>query len=358
MRLPAANASAIGLLRVLLAASLIVPVALFAGVTWLDYRAAIEDSDHDLERTIEVASENAEKVFDSQTQLADRVNDLITGLNANAIQSDEKLWHETLNGMGARLPHVSSILIAANSGQPLASAAVFPVPRDVDLRNRDYFKAIINDHRALYISDLQVGDVYTKLFFGLSRPWTGSDGTLKGVIDVAVSSSFFEDFYQTVVDEGSGSASGKVVTLIRNDGHILVRYPPFPKPPTIAATPPAFLHAIEASPDSGILHQPQHRRSDNAEASVRLSQGPWLSALCCGRPLLERDPGAMVAGHRGPSAVRCSRHPRFVHCHLDGAGADQARRASAELEQIWKSSAARQPRMRCCAHSAWKQSAR
>lgn len=66
MRLSAADASAIGLLRVLLAASVIVPVALFGGVTLLDYRAAIEAAHHDLERASEVASENAEKIFDSQ----------------------------------------------------------------------------------------------------------------------------------------------------------------------------------------------------------------------------------------------------------------------------------------------------
>lgn len=85
MRLPAANASAIGLLRVLLAASLLVPIALFVTVTWLDSRAAIRDAEHDLERTSEVAGEQAEKMFDSQAQLADRVNDLTRDLSADAV---------------------------------------------------------------------------------------------------------------------------------------------------------------------------------------------------------------------------------------------------------------------------------
>ena len=108
MRLSAANASAIGLLRVLLAASLIVPAALFAGITWLDYRATIADAAHDLERTSEVASENAEKIFDSQAQLAERANDLTSGLDADAVRANEQPLHDSLNGMVARLPHEAS----------------------------------------------------------------------------------------------------------------------------------------------------------------------------------------------------------------------------------------------------------
>jgi two-component system NtrC family sensor kinase len=252
LRLPAANASAIGLLRVLLAASVLVPVALFAGVTWLDYRAAIGDASHDLERTSEVASENAEKVFVSQADLAERVNDLTSSLDADAVRAAEKPLHETLNGLVARLPHVASILVASRGGIPLVSAGVFPVPRNVDLHNRDYFDAIIGGDKGPFISSLQVGDVYQKPFFGLARPWIGPDGALKGVIDVAVSPAFFEDFYQALVDEDVGSISGKVVSLVRDDGHILVRYPPLKDAPQNPVAPTAFLRAIRASPDSGV----------------------------------------------------------------------------------------------------------
>jgi two-component system NtrC family sensor kinase len=252
LRLSAANASAIGLLRVLLAASLLVPAALFGTVTWLDYRSAIEDAEHDLQRTIEVASENAEKVFDSQAQLAERVNDLTSGLDANAVRASEEPLHDTLNAMVARLPHVASILIASKSGKPLVSAEVFPVPRGVDLRGRDYFDAIVGGDKGPFISALQVGDVYRRPFFGLARPWTGLDGVLKGVIDVAVLPAFFVDYYQTLVDEGVGSANGKVVTLVRGDGRILSRYPPLPAVPSHSPVPPAFLDAIRNAPDGGL----------------------------------------------------------------------------------------------------------
>jgi two-component system NtrC family sensor kinase len=252
LRLSAANASAIGLLRVLLVASLLVPIALFCGITWLDYRAAVEDAGHDLTRTSEVASENAEKVFDSQAELADRVNDLTSRLDADAVQAAEKPLHDTLNGMVARLPHVASVLVASDKGKPLVSAEVFPVPRDVDLHDRDYFNDILGGDRGPFVSAVQIGSVLRKPFFGLARPWSTPDGALKGVIDVAISPTFFEDFYHALVDEGVGSASGKVMTLVRTDGRILVRYPPFKEPPRTSAAPSVFLGAIGASPDGGI----------------------------------------------------------------------------------------------------------
>lgn len=252
MRLPAADASAIGLLRVLLAASLLVPIALFGGVTWLNYHAAIADAERDLERTSEVAREHAEKVFDSQAQLAETVNDLTRDLDADAVSKAEKSLHDRLNGMIGRLPNVASILIASSSGKPLVSAETFPVPRNVDLHGRDYFDAIVGGDKGPFISGLQVGEVYRKPFFGLARPWTDADGELKGVVALAESPAFFVDFYQALVNENGSGTNGKVVTLVRADGRILVRYPPFDGVPSITATPLVFLAAIEASPLGGI----------------------------------------------------------------------------------------------------------
>jgi two-component system NtrC family sensor kinase len=237
---------------VLLAASLLVPIALFVAVTWVDYRATIRDAERDLERTSEVAREQAERVFDSQAQLADRVNDLTRGLSANSIRVLEKPLHDQLNAMAGRMPNVASILIAAANGAPLVSAEVFPVPRNVDLHGRDYFDAVMGGAKGPVISGLQVGEVYRKPFFGLARPWTEADGTLKGVVALAEPPSFFEDFYQALVNEDTSGSSGKVVTLVRADGRILVRYPPLGGVPSAPATPLAFMAAIKASPSGGL----------------------------------------------------------------------------------------------------------
>jgi two-component system NtrC family sensor kinase len=252
VRVSAASASAIGLLRVLLVASLVVPIMLFCVISWLSYRAGVEEAEHDLSRASEVAREHAEKIFDSENQLAERVNDLTRDIDAGAIQEDEGSWHDTLNGMIARLPHVASILIASKDGKLLASADAFPVPLNVNLHGRDYFDAVIGDAKGPIISNLQDIEEYQKSFFGLARPWTAADGTLKGVIFVAVSPAFFLDIYAALIGEGVGGIKGKIVALIRDNGRILLRYPPFKDPQPSGAAPLAFLSAIHASPDGGI----------------------------------------------------------------------------------------------------------
>jgi two-component system NtrC family sensor kinase len=252
VRLSTANTSAIGLLRVLFVASLVVPIMLFCVLSWLSYRGAIVEAEHDLTGASEVAREHAERIFDSENQLAERINDLTRDSDADAIQENEGLWHDTLSGMIARLPHVANVVIVSKSGKLLASAGAFPVPHDTDLHGSDYFDAIIGGAKAPIISNLQVSDIYQTPFFGLARPWTAPDGTLNGVIYVAVSPAYFLDIYAALIGEGVGGITGKIVTLVRDNGRILVRYPPFKNPQPSGAAPLAFLNAIHASPDGGI----------------------------------------------------------------------------------------------------------
>jgi signal transduction histidine kinase len=167
-----------------------------------------------------------------------------------AIRQSEERLHEAFARIVAHLPDVQSVLLASADGRPLVSAAVYPVP-DVSLRGRDYFKAIVGGYSGTYVSSVQIGDVYRRPFFGLTRPWIGPDGKLAGVIDVAVSPSFFQDFYKVLVDEAPGGAEGNVITLVRDDGQVLVRYPPFPGPPPRAAPGGTFLTAVGAVPDAG-----------------------------------------------------------------------------------------------------------
>ncbi len=251
MRLPEASHSAIGLLRVLLAASLLLPLALFLLASWLNYHSAVEDAQRDLRRTMEVAREQAARVFDGQNQVVDRVSDLVRGMDVAAIRASERQLHETFAGIVARQPQVQSVLLVARDGRPLVSAGTYPVPSQVDVSGRDYFRAVMEGYPGPFVSSLQIGDVNRQMFFGVSRPWLRLDGTLAGVIDVAVSPAFFRDFYQVVLGERGPEGHGSVVTLVRDDGQVLVRFPDFAgQPPQVVANSP-FFQAVRRHPDSG-----------------------------------------------------------------------------------------------------------
>ena len=126
------------------------------------------------------------------------------------------------------------------------------MPRNVDLRSRDYFKAVVDGFDGTYVSSLQVGDVNRQTFFGVSRAWRDAAGALKGVIDVAVSPVFFQDFYAAVVGEGEDGVEGKLMSLVRSDGQLLVRYPALPGPLPVAPRISPFFAAIQAHPDEGV----------------------------------------------------------------------------------------------------------
>lgn len=81
--------SALGLLRALLVASLIMPALLFIGFAGITYQVAMEDARRDLEHISQIAREHAIKVLATEVQVAARVEDLVQDLNADAIRSSQ-----------------------------------------------------------------------------------------------------------------------------------------------------------------------------------------------------------------------------------------------------------------------------
>ncbi len=252
VRAPASARSAIGLLRVLLVCSLLIPALLLGVTAWLSYRDATARSIRDLRRSSEVAREQAAKVFDSQSQAADRINDLVRGMDSDAIARSEKPLHEAFAAIIARLPQVRSVLLADAAGRPLVSALIYPIPAGVNVSGTDYFQAVVGGQAGTYVSGLQTGLIIHQPFFGAARPWTDARGNVRGVIDVAVSPSSFEEFYAVLVGEGEDGDKGKVVTLVRDDGEILVRYPPILAAPPRIDRSGEFFNAIEAQPTEGV----------------------------------------------------------------------------------------------------------
>ncbi len=244
--------SALGLLRLLLGASVAVPLLLFLLTAWLSYRAQMAEAVRDLESTSEVARENATRVFERQRDVADRVNDLVRDMSAADILAAELPLHEQFAALVAHIPEIQSVLLVAASGEPLVSASFYPVPHGTNVSGRDYFKAVMAPHAGTFISRLQVGAINKRSFFGFGRRWADAAGQTRGVIDIAVSPDYFEEFYGLLINEEGVYYKGKVLTLVRDDGQVLLRYPPILGPLPRVTAPNAFLTAIARTPDGGV----------------------------------------------------------------------------------------------------------
>ena len=271
LRIPAASpaaklghGSALAPLWALLAASLLAPVVLFGLASWLNYRSALVSAGQELQRVAEVAREHAASVFDAQSQLVDRINDLVRGMDVAAVAADQQALHEAFGAMTARLPQAQSALLADDTGRALVSGLTYPLLAGANVADRDYFKAVVNGHSAgPYISALQVSDINHLLFFGLARPWLDAAGKPRGVVDVAVSPPFFTDFYKLLVDEAPESAEGSTVLLVRADGDILARFPA-PLEQRIGARSAKFVAAIRSNPRDGQYEGPLMASTDRA----------------------------------------------------------------------------------------------
>jgi two-component system NtrC family sensor kinase len=259
------KSSALGLLRLLLAASVVIPLVLFLVTAWIDYNGDLQEAERDLARTSEVMRENAVRVFERQRDVADGINDLVRGMDVPAILAAELPLHQQFAATIAHMPEIQSVLLVAASGEPLVSAGIYPVPHDLNVSGRDYFKAIMTQRTGPYISAVQTGAIDKHVFFGFAQPWTGPGGQLKGVIDIAISPAFFEGFYRLLVNEEGDYYRGKILALVRDDGQMLVRYPPIPAPlPHLRPSSP-FLTAIAKNPDGGLYEKnsivdPNHAR--------------------------------------------------------------------------------------------------
>jgi two-component system, NtrC family, sensor kinase len=238
--------TALGPLRFLLVASVVGPVLLFIGVAWYDYRATYRGAEHELTRASEVAREHAAKVFDSDKLVADHAIDIVRGMDEAAIVASEASLHERFRGIIDELPQVQSLLLVGRDGDALVSAGIHPIAHAFNVADRDYFEALRDTPLDIYLSAIFVGRYNEAPAFSVARRRMGPDGHFGGIVSVGVSPEYFSGFDQTLIGEGG------VVRLVREDGQLIIGYPPLREPGrSLPADNPLFA-AIAARPAGNV----------------------------------------------------------------------------------------------------------
>jgi two-component system, NtrC family, sensor kinase len=287
----------IELLRFLLLASLVGPALILAAVGWLTYRAAFADAKQEIVRTSEVAREHASKVFDSFHLVTDRVQELLEGLDDQAVKASEQKLHDKFVRIIGDLPQIQSLIVLSRDAHLLVATDAFPVDASADFSDRDYFVALSKSAARTYISKVQTSRISGKTFFGWGAARRSADGAFDGVVDIAISPQFFMQFYDTLVREAGEGPDGSVVTMIRDDGQILVRYPGFEGAPVQIAPDNPFFAALHANSEQGAYANrsvidsgaperlfafrkvPGHPIYIVAGRSISAIQGEWLRGM-------------------------------------------------------------------------------
>jgi PAS domain S-box-containing protein len=186
--------------------------ALFAGWSWRNVEA---DARASAERIAASFSEYAQRVFEIQETALEAVLDQVKGRDAADV-ADDRSVHEFMSRIDEHTHTSDAIaLVRSDTGRVIASSRGFPAP-DVDVSQRDYFKAHRLGYQGTYIGEV----IHTKPFGGIGFTISRRDPTTD-VIAVAYISI---DSFRQLADVKASPRDA--LTLARDDGMALVLYPP------------------------------------------------------------------------------------------------------------------------------------
>jgi signal transduction histidine kinase/CheY-like chemotaxis protein len=245
--MPAQRKTAIRLLIVAMAASLLIPAALFAYAAAVSYRTTYAAAEERINRSLDVMHEQALRVFRSVELALGHVDDLVRELADERIREREKALHERLAAIDKDLSQADSIDILDRTGHPIVSSREFPAGMALEGSGGDSFRAQINQDAGTFFGEVIVPPPPRLAYFNLSRRRSSPDGTFAGVVEASVNPKDFEDFYRQI-----GQSAGSYYALLREDGLFLARHPSPPALPARLADPAPAVKAIAQSSERGI----------------------------------------------------------------------------------------------------------
>jgi PAS domain S-box-containing protein len=211
---PSAFRRATRLLWLMLAASVLLPTALFAYLSWRDREAALERAEERVRQTTEILHEHALKVFETQELAMDWLENRIQGLDWPEIRRHELDLHALVTSIVERYEQIVQMGVIDPQGHLVAST-VYPTP-PTDLGDRDYAQALLAGFKGTYISKPIVGRFTAKPQFVTARARRSGLNRFDGGMLVSAHQEYFVDFWRATA-RGEGSA----VSLLRDDGVLL-----------------------------------------------------------------------------------------------------------------------------------------
>ena len=248
-------------LRLLVVASVLVPLLVFAVLAHVTWRDEQGKSRRAIIQTLDLTQEHALKTFETLKLVADQVDQFLDTFTDQDIRRSEADLHQRLLRIRSSLQQVQDIWVIDTRGVPLVSSSAFPASAALSRADRDYFKAQLVPGAPPFISSLLHGRTNDEYFFQFSTRRTDADGTFRGVTAVAVEPNYFRAFHGRISEP-----TGVSIALVREDGDVLVRYPSTTRELTEhPLVSEAFDKARKASPEQGYF-----RTSSMFDADERL----------------------------------------------------------------------------------------
>jgi two-component system NtrC family sensor kinase len=246
-----ASAEAERPLRALLVASLVLPAILFLAAATISYWSHMAEAEDRLQRNLGTVYEHGLKVFETFEIMERYLDELFSNLTDDQVRAAEADYNARLRGFTDTMPQLADVWVIGADGRPVVSGTVFPMPRELDLSDRDYFRVHKNNTvEGVYISDIVQARAANSRgrprFFSLTRKRVDRNGAFAGVIAISIAPEYFAEYYATLPQP-------LVATMIRADGYVLARYPPLPESANQVSPSGPFMQMLREQRPSGTI---------------------------------------------------------------------------------------------------------
>jgi signal transduction histidine kinase/CheY-like chemotaxis protein/HPt (histidine-containing phosphotransfer) domain-containing protein len=220
------SAKSMNRLLALTGAGCILVMILFAALAiWTQRQAALEDGERDvLNVSLILAEENA-RGFQVVDLVLKDVQDRFAGMAIKTsaefyTKASAKATYDMLRGRSANLPQLDFIGIADATGKLIGSSRAWPAPRVDNSDHDQIIRSRVAPTDQIIIGLPAESHSNGAFMFYFARSIRAADGTYLGAVTAGINVSYMEKFYRSI-DLGGGGA----VTLARDDGTLLVRFP-------------------------------------------------------------------------------------------------------------------------------------
>ena len=243
--------AAVRMFKIMLVASIAIPVAIFSYAAWVTYKAAFAHADEQLSSTLDIMSEQAGKIFQSVDLGFAGINTLIGGMSDDEIKASEQVVHAKLKELDDAVSAVDGIWVFGQDAHPLVTSRIYPAPRELDISDREYFQAQLKEDAGLFVSPLVTAKVTGLPIITVSRRSSSGEGRPFRVLVIAVKPGVFTEFYGRLARGSAASFS-----LVKKTGDILARFPAPPGGITRFGPDSGFIHSVTQQPEGGIVTTP------------------------------------------------------------------------------------------------------
>jgi PAS domain S-box-containing protein len=224
-------------LRVLSWTALLLPMLLAAGFAGWSLVDTLARARATALQTATMLREHALRSFEAQQTAIDRVDARIAGMSWEEIEASGDV-HLLLRRIADASPHIDGLWLTSPEGRTVNSADFFPMPQSI-VDEREYFR-VLRERDVLHLGEMIEGRIKGNLNFNISRRRSVPGGGFDGLILVTSSLSYFDAFWRDAVGEGS-----HIVSILRDDGEILARYPAVTSLPEAIDPRSPFFREIE-----------------------------------------------------------------------------------------------------------------